>query len=703
MYFCNTLPYTSVGAGGEHLSSISCALKYGISAPLRMLPLLVAGLPGAGITTLLKHLFPKITFARKSHTARSSQAVLTEKGCFELDQAVVVLHQVLDGVKAKKALKSLKEVELVSSKELALAEHTHQSMLPPGFKGPMDFFKDVLSSDVEGYFADKWCTVYLTDMGGQHNFEATIPAFVTMPSVVLLVVNLNEDLACKHVSAATHFGLTTQEVIMQTLASIDCVIHLLPHSIKPKVILVGTHMDLISKQQFTSVDDRLQALVRNTEVESLVHFASPTQMMFPVSSLSHKDPGILHLQAVLKHFALDSDEFQATVLLKWLIFNALIQQTNKPVWTYEQCFQVAESCGISTYTEFDDALQFLHTRVGVLRYFSMIKEHRNIVIIKPDYLVEALSNLVTANFTDKKEDQIALREFKKTGLLATKFYQTASKHSNEFLTASKLLALLEYLHTAVQYDHTGPKFFIPCVLSSSPHDHFASFHSNDIAPLLIHFDCGYCPVGLFSSLVVHLTDNKPGSKLQWSLISGTLFRDQICLHVEPYHCTVRLTELIAYYSVELADVAAHNMSLGELCVEARHCIENGLKVSTKSVNLTEYNFKLALLCPDPESKLHPHPSVIRFHQDQPHHVECVKTGRSWDIPAKSIVWFECQVGYNVFCIDLCSDKPWHKTLSHTTSNSKSKLEAYSMNTSAHFGPSMTFIVVKNLHTRPYTF
>ena len=162
-----------------------------------------------------------------------------------------------------------------------------------------------------------------------------------MPSVFLLVINLNEDLACKHVSAATHFGLTTQEVIMQTLASIDCVIHLLPHSIKPKVILVGTHMDLVSKQQFTNVDDLLQGLIRKTEVESLVHFASPTQMMFPVSSLSHKDTGILHLQAVLKHFALDSDKFQATVLLKWLIFSAVIQQNNKPVWTYEQWFQAS--------------------------------------------------------------------------------------------------------------------------------------------------------------------------------------------------------------------------------------------------------------------------------------------------------------------------------------------------------------------------
>ena len=614
-----------------------------------MLPLLVAGVPGAGITTLLKHLFPKITFARKRHTTRSLQVVLTEKGCFELDEAVVVLHQVLDGVKAKKALKGLEEVELDSSKELALVERTHQSMLPPGFKGPMDFFKDVHCSDVEGCFADRWCTVYLTDMGGQHNFEAIIPAFVTMPSVFLLVVNLNEDLAYKHACGTTHFGLTTQEVIMQSLASIDCVIQSLPHGVKPKVLLVGTHMDLISKQQFTNIDDLLQALIRNTEVESLVHFASPTQVLFPVNSLSPNDTGILHLQAILKYFALDSDEFQVTVLLKCLIFNAILQQTNKPVWTYEQCFQVAETCGIDTYSEFDDALQFLHTRVGVLRYFPMIKEHRSIVIIKPDYLVAVLSNLVTANFTEKKEDQVALNEFKKTGLLAMEFYQTVSKHSNELLTASKLLALLEHHHTAVRCDHTSPKFFIPCVLSSSPHDHSALFHSSDIAPLLIHFDCGYCPVGLFSSLVVHLTENKLGSKLQWSLIMEAMFRDEISLHVEPCHSTVRLTKFLAYYSVELisTDVAAHKMSLGELCLEVRHCIENGLKVSTKSVNLTKYSFELALLCPDSESKFHPHPSIIRFHQNQPHHVECVKTRKSWDIPAKSTVWFECQVRYNV--------------------------------------------------------
>ena len=648
-HFCTTLPYTSVGTEGEHLSSIFRALKYGLSAPLRMLPLLVAGVPGAGITTLLKHLFPKVTFAGKNRTTGTHlQAVLTEKGCFEVDQAVVVLQQVIDGVKGNKVLSSLEEARLVSSKELALAKHTHQGSLPPGFKGPMDYFKDIPCSGFEGYFADKWCTVYLTDMGGQHNFEEIIQAFVTMPSVVLLVINLNEDLACKRGGDTTHSGLTPQEAIRRSLSSIDCVLHSLPHVVKPKVLLVGTHTDLISKQQVTSVDDLLRALIRNTKVESLVHFASPTQMIFPVNSLSPNDPGILHLLAVLKHYALDSDEFQVTVLLKWLIFSAVLQQINKPVWTYEQCFQVAETCSVNTYSEFDDALQFLHARLGVLRYFPIMKEHCDIIIIKPDYLVKVLSELVTANFTERKEEQNALREFKQTGLLAIEFYQIVSKHSNELLMASRLLTLLEYLHIAVRHNQTSPKFFIPCVLSSSPRDHFAAFHSNDIAPLLIHFDCGYCPVGLFSSLAVHLTENKFGSKLEWNLVTGTIFRDQISLQVEPCHSTVRLTEFIAYYTVELisTDVTC-KMPLGELFVQVRQCIENGLKVATKSMNLTKYSFEFALLCPDPESKLHPHPSVVRFHRNQPHHVECVRTRRSWHLPPKSTVWFQCQVRHNV--------------------------------------------------------
>ena len=610
-----------------------------------MLPLLVAGVPGAGITTLLKRVFPKITFAGKNRTVGTHlQAVLTEKGCYELDQAVVVLQQVFNGVKANKASNRLEEARLVSSKELALAKHTHQGSLPPGFKGPMDYFKDIPCSEVEGHFADKWCTVYLTKIGGQHNFEAIISGFVTMPSVILLVINLNEDLACKHTFDTAHSGLTPQEVIMRSLSSIDCIIDSLPHVVKPKVLLVGTHTDLISKQQVTSVDDLLQAWIRNTKVESLVHFASPSQMIFPVNSLSPNDPGILHLQAALKYYALHSDEFQVTVLLKWLIFSAVIQQIHKPVWTYEQCFQVAETCSVNTYSEFDDALQFLHTRVGVLRYYPMIKEHRNIVIIKPKYLAEALSDVVAANFSEEKGE----KELKNTGLLSMELCQTVSKHSNDLLTASKLFALLEYLHTAVRYDQTSAKFFIPCVLSSSPHDHSAAFHSSDITPLLIHFDCGYCPVGLFSSLVVHLTENKLGSKLEWNLITGTIFRDQISLQVEPCHSTVRLTEFIAYYTVELVstDVTC-KMPLGEICVQVRHCIESGLKVSTKSMNLTKYNFELALLCPDHESKLHPHPSVVRFQQDQPHHVECVKTRRSWDIPSKSTVWFQFQVRHNV--------------------------------------------------------
>ena len=216
----------------------------------------------------------------------------------------------------------------------------------------------------------------------------------------------------------------------------------------------------------------------------------------------------------------------------------------------------------------------------------MVKEHHNVVIAETNYLVEVLSDLVTANFTERKEDQNALREFKQTGLLAIELYQTISKHSNELLTASRLLTLLEYLHIAVRYNQTSAKFFISFVLSSSPRDHSASFHSSDIAPLLIHFDCGYCPVGLFSSLAVHLTENKPGSKLQWNLITETIFRDQISLHVEPCPYTVRLTEFIAYYTVELIPTDVTTLwNLYLLMLLANCLLENSVYKSDNALKM----------------------------------------------------------------------------------------------------------------------
>ena len=43
---------------------------------------------------------------------------------------------------------------------------------------------------------------------------------------------------------------------------------------------------------------------------------------------------------------------------------------------------------------------------GVLRYFPMVKEHHNVVIVETNYLVEVLSDLVTAHFLRERKTRM---------------------------------------------------------------------------------------------------------------------------------------------------------------------------------------------------------------------------------------------------------------------------------------------------------
>jgi len=78
---------------------------------------------------------------------------------------------------------------------------------------------------------------------------------------------------------------------------------------------------------------------------------------------------------------------------------------------------------------------------------------------------------------------------------------TTQKGLNDLLPPEKLVKLLEYLHILVSIPETA-EYFIPCVFQTVDVDN-ATAHSLPYPPLIISFECGYCPVGIFSALMVY--------------------------------------------------------------------------------------------------------------------------------------------------------------------------------------------------------
>ena len=71
----------------------------------------------------------------------------------------------------------------------------------------------------------------------------------------------------------------------------------------------------------------------------------------------------------------------------WLIFSLVLRGVTKRVITFDECFKTAQQCGIDSEEELYESLWFLHTKMGVIRYFRY-GDVSKIVIIDPQLLFD---------------------------------------------------------------------------------------------------------------------------------------------------------------------------------------------------------------------------------------------------------------------------------------------------------------------------
>ena len=81
----------------------------------------------------------------------------------------------------------------------------------------------------------------------------------------------------------------------------------------------------------------------------------------------------------------------------------------------------------------------------------------------------------------------------------------------------KILATLP-----LEDDSTESTYFMPCVLKSATYAELREVRSSpDIAPLVIRYECGDMPLGIFSSLIIGLVSQDENG---WELVEEGLRR-----------------------------------------------------------------------------------------------------------------------------------------------------------------------------------
>ena len=396
--------------------------------------------------------------------------------------------------------------------------------------------------------------VSMVDTGGRPAFLEMLPALTISPALYLIFFRLNQELKkryqVQYVSEAReeiHLGessYTVEEVIFQALSSIAFFSCAAPNP-SHAAMLIGTHKDQLGSDPETvateikAKDDALRKTLTDILMSDnfFLHYASNDHLVFAVDNMTGDEAELKNirkrLQDIIKH---EFNDFP--IPASWLMFSIFLRRMGKRIMSLSQCYEIGNRLKVENT---DEALWFLHHRVGVLMHFPKIEEIKDIVICDPQIVFDSVTNLILNSFTLENVSKQASDKFKETGQFSFKDIQKIAKHlKSDSLSLPKLVKLLEYHNIIAPIRPGGPlpssslplsperslqldayqeenvMYFMPAVLRHAEEEelHMKQKSVNPI-PLMIHFKCGFVPIGVFCATITSLVAQK--DSLGWIL------------------------------------------------------------------------------------------------------------------------------------------------------------------------------------------
>ena len=309
---------------------------------------------------------------------------------------------------------------------------------------PTTIFKGALKNKgldgLREHLKNHW-SLYLSNTGGQMEFQELLPVLVSGPSMIFVTFRLDRDLnklyeieyevavkaddSSKSKSFKYTSSATPLETILQTLASFDAV-GTYDYSkqqrervaLTYKVFIIGTHRDILEKShgqevatKIQEIDQEIQKVVRDASYYRHIQFAARDQMIFTVNNFSESDSDFQHIRSSVQR-VIDTGDFRMTTPSHWLIYSLVLRQLKSRIESYDNCFRIARDCGITSHEEHKEALHFIHTKMGLIRYFPQ-DELDQVVFLNPQALFDKVTELITDTFTFEKAGKHIEDDFKK--------------------------------------------------------------------------------------------------------------------------------------------------------------------------------------------------------------------------------------------------------------------------------------------------
>ena len=423
-----------------------------------------------------------------------------------------------------------------------------------------DNYKDICSE------LDNKCSLYLSDTGGQIEFQELLPLLVAGQSIFVFVFSLVNGLRVKvnisyrkkvangdkieHSNCYTT-AIDVRESFLQSMSSIDSMCSFAKFrqcKLKPFVLIVGTHRDKLvdelgkdgAELRIAELDREIASLVEEHQYEHLVVLAAKDRFMFAVDNTNPKDEAFDCIRSKVKELVDGNREFEVEFPLSYLAATLKLRRYKQPFIDRDEFTQDVAQFGIQP-EDIDNLIQFLHSTIGLIQYFS-VEGLKEIIVRNPQVLYDLVSFLIVQSFLPPTMVQSEYSDIQK-GIYSKecldRFISMFCRDiSSNLIGVERLTMLLKELRIMAPFkdiDSDQQKFFLPCVLNHLS-EHCKSISSSEIQPLAITFKCGHCPKGIFGVLVHYILDHERKSvhEIEWSVDKSQIFRDQISFHVGPH-------------------------------------------------------------------------------------------------------------------------------------------------------------------------
>lgn len=490
-------------------------------------------------------------------------------------------------------------------------------------------------------------SIYITDIGGQHEFQELIPALVSGPSVFLVVIPAHwglektfpvEYLHQNGTSSSYEAKMTLKEHVLQTIATIMCIGEYEGErsNVFPKLLFVLTFKDKVSSEELVMVEKELHDAVKLTKAykSGMIVFASEDHLCHSIDNLSNDNNDVWTIQRTIERVSQNTLECDIKTPYSWHFFGTTLRSLPDDVVSYNTCVEIAKRCRISSREEINKALAHFHEKTGVLRYYQNVPELQDKIILNPQVLFDMVSKLVS-HFTFHQVGKVDSENFYKRGIFSLK---TVEKINGTSFTVDEFIAFLKHHHIIAPLQKNN--FILPCILARAEIVTRSSCLSG-VAPLLLSYKDGYIPHGLFGFMITHLLENDFFIDCKLELLDDDqkIYHNQISFCIAPFGDMVTFSLYPSYICIDITpSELKRSVSIDFVCLCIKDMVTLVMKQIKPYYNNVYSAHEFAFLCPD--RKENDHPAVVTMFKGRPEKLRCILTKKFKDLPRECLVWFD---------------------------------------------------------------